>query len=96
MRKSSVFAGFVFLLAGLTLWTTLYGGAQEQARSQARATRARLVRQLGLTDLALFTEAGYLRHLSQADRYMAFQDHPVAFEHFPGGGLIQPPEHLRP
>ncbi len=56
---------------------------------------AQLVAQLRLTDLALFTEARYTRHPSQADLHSAFQDHPMAFEHFPTGSLIGPPPHLR-
>ncbi len=55
------------------------------------AARARLVGQLGLTDLALFTEARYTRHPSQADLHSAFQDHPMSLEHFPSGSLISPP-----
>lgn len=51
-----------------------------------------LVRKLELTDLALFTEARYTRHPSQADRFAAFQDHPMALDHFPSGGMIPPPE----
>lgn len=45
----------------------------------------------GLTDPALFTEARYARHASQADRHAAFQDHPMALEHFPAGSLMPPP-----
>ena len=59
------------------------------------AERTRLVAQLRLTDLALFTEARYTRHPSQADLHSAFQDHPLAFEHFPSGSLHVPPPHLR-
>ena len=51
-----------------------------------------LVRRLGLSDLALFTEARYTRHPVQADLHSAFQDHPLALEHFPSGSLI-PPRH---
>ncbi len=53
-----------------------------------------LVRELGLSDLSLFTEARYTRHPSQADRHSPFQDHPVALEHFPTGLLSAPPPHL--
>ena len=58
------------------------------------AERTRLVAQLRLTDLALFTEARYTRHPSQADLHSAFQDHPLALEHFPTGSLIPPPAGL--
>ena len=53
-----------------------------------------LAARLGLTDLALFTEARYTRHPSQADLHSAFQDHPVALEHFPTGSLLPPPASL--
>ncbi len=45
----------------------------------------------GWSDPALFTEARYGRHASQADRHAAFQDHPMALEHFPAGSLMPPP-----
>jgi hypothetical protein len=51
-----------------------------------------LVRDLGLSDLALFTEARYTRNPTQADLHSAFQDHPLALEHFRSGSLI-PPRH---
>jgi hypothetical protein len=60
------------------------------ARSGSGAGRD-LVLRLGLTDLAVFTEARYTRHPTQADRHAAFQDHPSALEHFPSGSLIPPP-----
>lgn len=61
----------------------------------ARMAQSRdLVRYLGLTDLCLFTEARYTRHITQADMYSAFQDHPFAFEHFPSGSILPPPRHL--
>lgn len=53
-----------------------------------------LVEQLQLTDLCLFTEARYTRHLSQADLHSAFQDHPLGLEHFPTGSLALPPTSL--
>jgi len=49
-----------------------------------------LVRILSLTDLALFSEARYTRHPSQADLFSAFQDFPGVFEHFPSGSLVMP------
>jgi hypothetical protein len=58
------------------------------------AARGALAARLGLTDLALFTEARYTRHPSQADLHSAFQDHPAALEHFPTGSLLPPPASL--
>ena len=52
---------------------------------------AKLVHDLGLTDLSLFTDARYTRHPTQADLHSAFQDHPLALDHFPSGSLMAPP-----
>ena len=51
----------------------------------------RLATTLGLTDLAIWTEARYTRHPSQADRFAAFQDLPGGFDHFPAGSIVAPP-----
>jgi hypothetical protein len=67
--------------------------AQLPRADDAQATQA-LAHRLGLTDLALFTEARYTRHPSQADLHSAFQDHPLALEHFPSGSLIVPPHEI--
>jgi hypothetical protein len=67
--------------------------AQRPRVDEMSATRA-LAHRLGLTDLALFTEARYTRHPSQADLHSAFQDHPLALEHFPSGSLIVPPHEI--
>jgi hypothetical protein len=60
--------------------------------AQERSERARLVQSLHITDLCLCTEASYTRHLSQADWFAPFQDHPLALEHFPSGSITSPPE----
>ena len=49
-----------------------------------------LVGELQLTDLALWTEARYTRHPSQADLFSPFQDFPSSLEHFPAGSIIGP------
>jgi hypothetical protein len=64
--------------------------ADHEQASGLQQTQA-LTRQLGLTDPALMTEARYGRHLSQADRHTPFQDHPLAFDHFPTGSMLPPP-----
>ena len=62
--------------------------AEFSARSEHLAEHAVLVKKLGLTDLALFTESRYTRHPSQADLFTPFQDHPLSFDHFPSGSLV--------
>ena len=95
MGKSGVFLGLMLTGALLTLATLVDSTPWADGEPQSFTDRVELVRSLGLTDLALFTEARYTRHLSQADLHSAFQDHPGALEHFPSGSLTAPPRHLR-
>ncbi len=95
MRKSTLaFAVLIGLGAGF-LWTGLDAVRGDSERAAALEAGARLTRELGLTDLCLFTEARYTRHLSQADWHAPFQDHPMALEHFPSGALVGVPATLR-
>jgi hypothetical protein len=86
-----------FLLGGLicaALVLSLHAiVAGYNARSRLAFTR-QLVNTLGLTDIALFTEARYTRHRSMADLHSPFQDVPMAFEHFPSGSMIPPRQPL--
>ena len=75
--------------------TIVDAALRQPAAVEALWQRTGVVAKRGLTDLTLFTEARYTRHPSQADLHSAFQDHPLAFEHFPSGSLIAPPEGLR-
>jgi len=57
--------------------------------------KAAVVKNLGLTDLCLSTEARYTRHLSQSDWHAAFQSHPTGLDHFPSGSVLAPPGTLK-
>ncbi len=82
----------VFACAIGSFALTFVDAARLRAGSAAgSAEMQRLVEHLGLTDPVLFTEARYTRHPTQADLQSAFQDHPVALEHFPTGSLMPPP-----
>lgn len=88
LRKSNL-ALTVLAILLLLFGLTLADAAWRSQRTDDAASRA-LVRELGLTDLSLFTEARYTRHPTQADRHSPFQDHPAALEHFPTGSLMPP------
>lgn len=89
-RPSSAAFVCLGLLAAAMLAVLLDAQHLRQARAADIAAMRDLVARLGLTDLALFTEARYTRHPSQADLHSAFQDHPLAFEHFPSGSVLPP------
>jgi hypothetical protein len=94
MRKADIFFAIIGLLS-LMLFLVLTVGSRLQKEHHRRIEIEKyLVSELGLTDLSLLTEARYTRHLSQADHYAAFQDHPRAIEHFPSGSLVLPPVRL--
>ncbi len=95
MRRSDLFAVTIFGCLSLALLGGLWGEFQQHRHQAIRERNRQLARSLSLTDLALFTEARYTRHLSQADNHAAFQDHPLALEHFPSGSLIFPPRPFR-
>lgn len=64
------------------------------ARERDRAQEDMLtlhVTALGLTDLAVATEARYTRHPAVSDPVAPFMDHPGALEHFPTGSFWSPP-----
>lgn len=79
----------LLLLCDASLY--LYGrSAMERERAQEDVLTLH-VSALGLTDLALATEARYTRHPAVSDPVVPFMDHPGALEHFPTGSFWAPP-----
>lgn len=82
-----------FTLAEILILAALLGFGRQAARARYRKDirpEKELVRVLSLTDLAIWTEARYTRHPSQADFFTPFQDFPSALEHFPAGSVMGP------
>jgi hypothetical protein len=94
LRKSNLF--LLCLATSLLCFGLLFVDAHFRRRGNLPLidSRAAMVRTFQLTDLCLFTEARYTRHLSQADLHSAFQDYPMSAEHFPAGSLTRPPKRL--
>ena len=93
LRPGSPLLALILLGAVLLGLSLLHAGMSDARRPEAGGGPA-LVRNLALSDLAIFTEARYARHPVTADRFVAFQNHPMALEHFPSGALMRPPGHL--
>jgi hypothetical protein len=90
--RPSTLALTLLAAAAAAFAATLVDAALPRAQREAELDETRaLVARLGLTDLALFTEARYTRHPSQADRFTPFQEHPTSLEHFPSGSVAAPP-----
>lgn len=95
MRKSDGFGLFIGI--GMLLLAAILLQAHFVARADLPGLlqKAAVVKNLGLTDLCVSTEARYTRHLSQADWHAAFQSHPLALDHFPSGSVLGPPKTLK-
>ena len=96
MRPSTIFiTGTAVCITLLALLLFAYPRSAAVAdRAISSAANRKLVKELGLTDICLFTEARYTRHVSQADLHAPFQDHPGSRDYFPSGSLLLPPQYL--
>ncbi len=95
MRKSSLVIAIIGFQSLLVVSLLFFSGFRVKQDRPRHDRNGNMVKQLELTDLCLFTEARYTRHLSQADLFSPFQDHPMSFEHFPSGSLVGPSFSLR-
>jgi len=92
IHRWQVFVTSCLLLCVLLGAFWIVGGRQRHREDGTLlAARRQLVAGLQLTDFAIWTEARYTRHPSQADFFTPFQDFPGALEHFPAGSLLAPP-----
>ena len=82
----------VIVLAGLFTWSMSVARAHT---TEEIPQKQELVQRLELTDLAIWTEARYTRHPSQADFFAPFQDGPSSLEHFPAGSVVAAPDRSR-
>jgi hypothetical protein len=89
-RRSDLWLALVAVLAAGAL-VAVRDAAARRAGERARDTARAAVREFGLADLCLTTEARYTRHPAQADRFAPFQDLPGAFEYAPSGAWMPPP-----
>lgn len=95
-RGSSVALGVLGAWALASVAALVHASWAQQAAAAQPSQAAAVVQALDLTDLAWFTEARYTRHLSQADVHSAFQDGPMAMDHFPTGSLLAPVRRFPP
>lgn len=95
VKRARRFLAFVTI--GVAILASFVGWAARENRrwrSEELPKLHSLTTRLHLSDLALWTEARYTRHPSQADLFSAFQDSPGAPEHFPAGSVLSPPPAL--
>lgn len=90
IRRGDAWMGLLAVLVAAACVAVLDAG-DRRARQAARDPAREAVRELGLADLCLTTEARYTRHPAQADRFAPFQDLPGAFEYAPSGAWMAAP-----
>lgn len=92
MPKQRVFLVVTAFEVALLVTLVVHGRLSlDQRQLHELPAKRALVRHLGLTDLAIWTEARYTRNPSQADLFSAFQDFPSSLEHFPAGSIVPAP-----
>lgn len=96
VRKSTLFLCFIMTAIIFFLGMIVHASYKGDKRDHILQAKTEMVRKLALTDLCIFTEASYTRHLSQTDIHTPFQDLPVSLEHFPSGALVMPPMLRKP
>lgn len=94
-RMSTLFFLFLALQIALLALMAVHAVSRNYSAMPQISEKRMMVRQYGLTDLCLFTEARYTRHPTLADLHSSFQDGPLSIEHFPSGALAGPPPALR-
>jgi len=92
MRPALVFSIFLSLLLAVEGALFLDGHNRRQAEEATLGQLEVATSGLGLTDLAVATEARYTRHPAVSDPVAPFMDHPGAIEHFPTGAFWLPPQ----
>ncbi len=95
MRRSDLLLISLGTQVLLFLLLLVHASVREEKAAAVLSLKSRVVEELALTDLCLFTEASYTRHLTQADMNTPFQEHPLSLEHFPSGSLVAPPSGLK-
>jgi hypothetical protein len=91
MRPALIFSMLLGLLLAID-GALLIDGRNKRKSQDATLARLEVATSgLGLTDLAVATEARYTRHPAVSDPVAPFMDHPGAIEHFPTGAFWLPP-----
>lgn len=89
-RKSFNFFAFILGLFLLGIFCCIHGLYKADIMNKTSIRNKDIVRELGLTDLCVYTDAIYTRNPAVADLSMPFQDSPLSMEHFPTGSLLTP------
>lgn len=89
--RPSVYLLFAVSLVSLVSGLLMYGVIDKNNSYELSVRESRkTVMALGLSDLAISTEARYTRHPAASDGVVPFMDHPGGLEHFPSGSFFQP------
>jgi len=94
MQRLVIFLSLFSLQCVLLTALVIVSQQRREVRLLADHDLGRIAETLGLTDLALWSEARYTRHPSQADFFSAFQNAPASLDSFPAGSFVPPPPHL--
>lgn len=96
INKRSRFLGFS--LVAMVVVAGAEGFLLEEQRQQSsdmQEPKRTFVRLCGLPDLALCTEARYIRHRSLCDFFAPFSEDGALYDYFPSAFVYAPPPYLK-
>ena len=96
MRPAKILFIVLFVLASVNAGLYAHSVLLADSLKSDYAVQSIAVSSLGLTDLAIATEARYTRHPSVSDPMAPFMDHPGGLEHFPTGTFWAAPPPQKP
>lgn len=89
-RESLVFFTLIIVLFAISVFCIIDAKYRIKNENENKV-KIIMARKYYLTDLAIFSDASYLRHITQSDFFAPFQDNPVSFDIFPTSSLVKPP-----
>ncbi len=89
-RSIRIFWSIIALIVAVLGGELLYGYRYLAPDAEALRTKKAAVRLIGLPDLAVATEARFLRFRSLADVYSPFNEGPELLDHFPASFVFAP------
>ena len=84
MNKKTLYLSYIFLfLFGVVFFEIAYLSSQKAMSSSEKEKKGIFVSLVGLPDLAVSTEATYIRNRSLSDLFAIYKDGPTLREYFP-------------
>jgi len=84
MNKKTLYLSYIFIVLFVFIgFETLYLESEKSMTNEMKVKKNSFVKLVALSDLAISTEATYVRHRSMSDVFSIYKDDPTLREYFP-------------